>query len=164
MGWCGLLGADGRLWATHIGSSDPEEPLQGFRQLAERLWPEASLCRHDWHPALRERFIRYFEGSPETFTDVRVDLSWKSDFQQRVLELTRRIGYGRTTTYAELARRAGKPRAARAVGQVMAGNPLPLVIPCHRVVGCDGRLGGFSAPGGTVLKRRLLELEAAQPA
>ena len=68
---------------------------------------------------------------------------------------------GETVSYAELAGRAGSPNAARAVGGVMAGNRVPLLVPCHRVVGAGGRLGGFSAPTGVELKKRLLALEAA---
>ena len=72
----------------------------------------------------------------------------------------RRIPYGRTMSYAELAAKAGSPNAARAVGNCMAGNRIPLIVPCHRVVCSDGRLGSYSAPGGTRMKRRLLDLES----
>jgi methylated-DNA-[protein]-cysteine S-methyltransferase len=76
-----------------------------------------------------------------------------------VLEACRGIPYGRTTTYAELAAKAGNPRAARAAGSAMSHNPIPIIIPCHRVLHTGGGLGGFSAPGGLSLKERLLAME-----
>ena len=102
---------------------------------------------------------------PESRTrsgDVRIDPGQLTSFQRRVLEQCRRIPYGHTVSYAELAAKAGFPRAARAVGNCMAGNRIPLIIPCHRVVCAGGRLGSYSAPGGTGMKRRLLALEAQE--
>ncbi|GIS60136.1 MAG: hypothetical protein CM1200mP2_23610 [Planctomycetaceae bacterium] len=72
----------------------------------------------------------------------------------------RQVGYGQTTSYGEVARKIGRPGAARAVGTAMANNTVPILIPCHRVIAASGRLGGFSAPRGTRLKQRLLDLEA----
>ena len=83
-----------------------------------------------------------------------------SRFQRRVLNQCRRVPCGATISYARLAAKAGYPGAARAVGNCMAGNPIPLIVPCHRVVCSDGRLGAYSAPGGTAMKRRLLALES----
>lgn len=95
-----------------------------------------------------------------------VDLSWieldtdhMTAFQKQVTEQCRRIPAGKTMTYGELAACAKSPKAARAVGNVMAGNRFPLIVPCHRVVGCQGALGGFSAPDGISMKQRLLRLE-----
>jgi methylated-DNA-[protein]-cysteine S-methyltransferase len=88
-----------------------------------------------------------------------LDLTELTDFQRRVSLACRQIAWGNTCTYGELATRIGSPRAARAVGSVMARNRLPIVIPCHRVLGTAGRLGGYSAPGGLDTKRRLLQLE-----
>ena len=87
-------------------------------------------------------------------------LARSAGFQRRVLKQCRLIPYGRTMSYGELAAKAGSPRAARAVGNCMAANNIPLLIPCHRVVCSDGRLGSFSAPGGTSMKRRLLAMES----
>ena len=84
-------------------------------------------------------------------------------FRGRALRACRAIPRGQVITYAELARRAGSPGAARAAGSAMAANPLPVVIPCHRVVRCDGGLGDYSA-GGTAAKRRMLRAEGALPA
>jgi methylated-DNA-[protein]-cysteine S-methyltransferase len=82
-----------------------------------------------------------------------------SQFQAQVLKLTMDIKYGRTSTYKEIAAHLGNPLAARAVGRVEASNPIPLIIPCHRVIGSDGNLHGYGGPGGIKLKAWLLKLE-----
>ena len=107
-----------------------------------------------------DRLVRYLDGEPVDFDDVPVTLKHLSAFQRRVVAACRAIGFGRTRSYGELAAAAGSPGAARAVGQVMAGNRTPLIVPCHRVLAANGKLGGFSAPQGLAMKRRLLELEA----
>ena len=111
-------------------------------------------------PKLAAAFGAYFEGKPARF-DVRLDLDQVTEFRRRVLEACRQIPPGDTATYADLARSAGSPNAARAAGSTMANNRLPLVVPCHRVVRSDGTLGGFSSPPGLELKRRLFQMEGA---
>ncbi len=108
-----------------------------------------------------ERIRAYADGQRDQFLDIPVALNNATKFQRHVLEQCRRIGYGQTSTYGQLAAKAGYPQAARAVGGVMARNRLPLVIPCHRVVGSSGTLRGYSGCGGTAMKQRLLELEHA---
>jgi methylated-DNA-[protein]-cysteine S-methyltransferase len=103
---------------------------------------------------------RYFAGEPIDFSDVRIDLDDQDGFFQQIYAATRRIGWGHTTTYGTLAKALGAgPEAARDVGQAMARNPVPLIIPCHRVLAAGGKVGGFSAPGGSAAKMRMLELE-----
>lgn len=102
---------------------------------------------------------RFAEGQPVSFDDVPVDESHLTRFALRVTRACRGLAWGVTTSYGELATRIGRPKAARAVGGVMAANRTPLVVPCHRVIGAGGRLGGFSAPQGVAMKRRLLEME-----
>ena len=109
---------------------------------------------------LRTTIRQYLTGRPARLSQIRFAPFGGSPFARRVLEACRRIPYGQTRSYAQLAAAAGSPGAARAVGRVMASNRVPLVIPCHRVVGSAGKLGGFSAPGGLETKRRLLDLEA----
>lgn len=109
---------------------------------------------------LVRRLRAYASGEPDSFVDVAVDLEDYTPFQRQVLEECRRIPFGGTITYAQLAARSGTPRAARAVGNCMAANRIPLIIPCHRVVSADGTLGPYSAAGGTAMKRRLLALES----
>ncbi|MEX0825004.1 MAG: methylated-DNA--[protein]-cysteine S-methyltransferase [Pirellulaceae bacterium] len=101
----------------------------------------------------------FFAGSPDGLRHVRVDSSGWTSFFTDVYHACREIPAGETRRYAELAEAVGRPRAVRAVGQAMARNRVPLVIPCHRVVGSDGRLRGFSAPGGLKTKQTLLDRE-----
>lgn len=103
----------------------------------------------------------YFDGQAADLAHVPCDLPSDTMFSGRVLRACRAIPYGRTSSYGRLASVAGNPRAARGAAAVMARNPLPLVIPCHRVIYADGRLAGFSAPGGVAQKRRMLRLEGA---
>lgn len=102
--------------------------------------------------------LDYFAGRPADLSGITLDLAGCTPFQRRVYRALRTVPRGRTVTYGELARRLGAPGAARAVAGAMARNPVPLVIPCHRVMAAGG-LGGFSAAGGTDLKRRMLVLE-----
>ena len=108
-----------------------------------------------------KEFAHYFEGKRVKFS-AKLDLSGLSPFAQTVLRALAKVPYGKTITYGELARRAGSPKAARAVGSILASNPLPIVIPCHRVIAGEGSLGGFRAPGGLKLKRKLLRMERAR--
>lgn len=140
-----------------IGTLLPERSRTHLVAELSRRWsgavPDNALL-----PALTRQIADYFGGRRSEFA-VDCDLSGRTEFQKRVLAACRRIPAGRVVTYGELARRAGRPRAARAVGQAMASNPVPLVIPCHRVVAADGTMCGFSAAGGLDLKRRLLAHE-----
>src|SRR5207248_54529 len=114
-----------------------------------------------WVAEIAERLQSYAAGRDERFDDVPVDLSHLSAFQNRVVRACRRIDRGRVRSYGELAAAAGAPGAARAVGNVMAQNRYPIIVPCHRVVGSAGSLGGFSARDGVSMKRRMLEMEGA---
>jgi methylated-DNA-[protein]-cysteine S-methyltransferase len=105
------------------------------------------------------RIEDYAEGSAVDFADVTLDLAGVPEFNRRTYALLVGVGWGRTTTYGALARQLGDVTLSRAVGAAMGANPIPLVIPCHRVLASDGRAGGFSAPGGAEAKRRMLGLE-----
>jgi methylated-DNA-[protein]-cysteine S-methyltransferase len=107
---------------------------------------------------LSHRLRQYLEGEPVTFPD-KLDLSGATRFQQGVWQAVQAVPYGETRTYGWVTGQIGSPRAARAVGQALAKNPLPIVIPCHRVISSDGSLGGFS--GGLEIKEFLLRLERA---
>ena len=103
---------------------------------------------------------RYFEGEETDFSGFRLDLGEQDAFFKRIYAAARRVGWGHTTTYGALAKELGAgPEAARDVGQAMAKNPVALIIPCHRVLAAGGKVGGFSAPGGSAAKIRMLELE-----
>jgi methylated-DNA-[protein]-cysteine S-methyltransferase len=103
---------------------------------------------------------RYFAGEETDFSGVKLDLGEQDPFFERIYTAVRQVGWGRTTTYGALAKELGVgPEAARDVGQAMAKNPVALIIPCHRVLAAGGKVGGFSAPGGSAAKMRMLELE-----
>ncbi len=109
---------------------------------------------------LQEQITAYFEGNCVNFSrDIPLTIDGLSSFGISVLTACRAIEFGQTITYGRLAKKSGRPNSSRAVGSVLAKNPLPLLIPCHRVIRSDGRLGGFSAPGGVKLKKKMLELE-----
>jgi len=122
---------------------------------AETGWVESET---PFREAIRQ-LRNYFSGSRQSF-DLPLAPEGTS-FQLKVWEELRRIPYGETITYGELARRIGNPAASRAVGSANGCNPLPIVIPCHRVIGSNGKLTGFG--GGLAVKRRLLDLEQRQP-
>ena len=110
-------------------------------------------------PELAAGLRAYFDGRPVSFDGIELDDSLGTAFQRRVWRACARVRWGQTITYGELARLVGSPGAARAVGSALGRNPRPIIVPCHRVLAADGRLGGFSAPGGCDLKRKLLALE-----
>ena len=101
----------------------------------------------------------YLAGERVDFSGIALDLDGVGDFPRRIYAAARRIGWGQTTTYGDLARHAGSPGAARAVGQALGRNPIPIIIPCHRILASGGKVGGFSAHGGATTKERLLALE-----
>ncbi|MBN1120523.1 MAG: methylated-DNA--[protein]-cysteine S-methyltransferase [Anaerolineae bacterium] len=105
--------------------------------------------------------IRAYFGQPHTQFDMPVDLSGVSPFHRAALETVRGIPAGSVMTYKQVAEELGRPKSSRAVGQAMAHNPVPLVIPCHRVVGSSGKLTGYGGGGGIPTKRRLLQMEGA---
>ena len=108
--------------------------------------------------AVRRELDQYFRGKRRTF-DVRFDLAGLTPFQQKVLGATARVGYGDLATYKVVAKRAGNEKASRAAGQAVGSNPIPIVVPCHRIIASDGTLGGYS--GGLETKRCLLDIERA---
>jgi len=152
MGWVGILGSAKGLVRTTL----PQHSAQEARQL---LGNEVNYAV--WSPnlfdGLIKRFKTYFRGGKTAFPD-ELDLS-ATPFQHQVWKITRLIPYGETRSYAWVAEQIKSPKAVRAVGQALARNPLPIIIPCHRVVTTNGRLGGFS--GGVEMKKRLLHLEAS---
>jgi methylated-DNA-[protein]-cysteine S-methyltransferase len=133
------------------------EPEQEAEVLARRFGIRVLRSTRPIDPARRE-LDEYFERRRTRF-DLPVDLALVADFNRRVLDELVRVPYGEMVTYGELAARAERPRAARAVGTVMNRNPLPIVLPCHRVIGADGKLVGYG--GGLHRKEALLRLEGA---
>ena len=155
LGWIGLAVRHGQIVRLVFGhrsrqSIQPHLPPSSPRDADEASGPLREL---------RDRLLAFTSGTPDDFLDIPVDTSHLTEFQQRVLQKCREIPVGQTRSYGQLAQQAGSPRAARAVGTVMANNHVPLIIPCHRVIAAGGKLGGFSAPSGIHMKRRLHGLE-----
>ena len=153
MGWVGTLASAKGL----LGTTLPQRSAQEAKQLLDD-----SINHATWSPHLSddlvERLKAYFSGHKVTFPD-ELDLSGATPFQRKVWEITRLIPYGETRSYLWVAKQIKRPRAARAVGQALGRNPLPIIVPCHRVVASDGSLGGFG--GGLEMKQHLLCLEAS---
>lgn len=126
-------------------------------------FPTASQLADEpkWVAELMAGLERFAEGEPVDFSDVPLGVDHLSRFGRRVVAACRAISWGQVTTYGDLAAACGSPGAARAVGCVMARNRFPLVVPCHRVLASGGGLGGYSAPDGLRMKRRLLAMEAS---
>lgn len=153
LGWMALAADDDTVKHLVFGYRSEGECLAAIRL------PIAAVKRPGRWARLVERLQDYAAGGAVDFRDVPVDLEHLTPFQQRVVKHCRAIGYGQTRSYADLARASGSARAARAVGNTMACNRYPLIIPCHRVITADGRIGHFSSPDGPHMKARLLAME-----
>lgn len=165
------LGACAIAWR---GPADPHSaPLVTLVQLPEAT-PQATESRiarksGSHHPSapppriseIIEKIHKHLEGEAQDFRDVPVDLEGVGPFFRQVYEAAREIPAGQTRTYGEIAKAVGQPTAAQEVGQAMSKNPVPIIVPCHRVSAAGGKLGGFSAPGGPATKAKLLALEGA---
>ena len=153
MGWVGILGSAEGLLRTTLPQHSAQEAHQLLGDSINGATQSPPLLED-----LMERLRAYFGGYEAAFPD-SLDLSGATSFQREVWGKTRLIPYGETRSYAWVAEQIRRPGAARAVGQALARNPLPVIIPCHRVLTIDGKLGGFS--GGVEIKRQLLFLEAS---
>jgi methylated-DNA-[protein]-cysteine S-methyltransferase len=163
LGWMGVAGSGTTVVALTMGHASPEEVHSALAARARAhggAGANGALEERDWYPELRRALDRYARGQFVDFRPFKIDVGRTTEYRKRVLEAARQIPYGQTLSYGELAAKAGKPRAARAVGSAMASNPISLLIPCHRVVAAGGKLGGFSCRTGVELKQRLLEMEA----
>jgi methylated-DNA-[protein]-cysteine S-methyltransferase len=160
MGFCAIAWGDAGVARFQLPTKSAEA--------AERLIRRRALDAAPGAPAgdiaaVVEAAKRYFTGEEMDFSQVQLDLAGEDAFFAQIYAALRRVGWGRTTTYGALAKEAGAGReAARDVGEAMARNPAPLIIPCHRVLAAGGKIGGFSAPGGSKTKARMLELEGVR--
>ena len=110
--------------------------------------------------SLIKKVKEYYTGKKVDFMDCQLNLDNYTNFQKKILQTVKKISYGEIRSYKEAAEAAGYPRAYRAVGNTMRNNPLPLIIPCHRVIKSDGGLGGFSGKEGIALKREMIDIES----
>jgi O-6-methylguanine DNA methyltransferase len=143
------------LFALSFGGSEAE-----FADRLQRTGKRSVMRDPEKVKPAADQVRSYLAGLRKTI-DIPVDMSAMTDFQRQVLGAVRGVPRGRHITYGELAQRIGRPRAARAVGRALGSNPVPIVIPCHRVLAADGSLGGYSGRGGVRTKRALLQLEGA---
>lgn len=165
------LGACGIAWRTPADSG--ARPVVTAVQLPEatpqatesRIARKSGSTQRSEPPAeiaaIIDKIRKHLQGEVQDFRNVALDLEGVGPFFRTVYEATREIPAGQTRTYGEIAKAAGQPGAAQEVGQAMAKNPVPILVPCHRVSAAGGKLGGFSAPGGPATKAKLLLLEGA---
>ena len=134
------------------------------RSLLRRLPDAVETPPSDAAVRVVEAAQRYFAGEQVDFSQVAIDMGAQDPLFARIYQVVRGLGWGETTTYGEVAKALGEgPEVARDVGQAMARNPIPLIVPCHRVLAAGRKIGGFSAPGGSDAKARMLALEGVRP-
>ncbi len=158
-GSCGIAWSADGLTRLQIPDRDAAATERRLQARAETARPDEIPEWVNWAVVSLQR---YFTGRAIDFSSIAVDFKRCSDFHQRIYAALRGIAWGETTTYGALAATVGTPDAARAIGQAMGRNPVPIIVPCHRVLASGGKIGGFSAPGGATTKERLLELEGVK--
>jgi methylated-DNA-[protein]-cysteine S-methyltransferase len=159
IGWCGIGWGPRGIVAVQL----PEESEAATRARLRRRIPDAPETDP---PAQVQRAINQIvallRGEPEDLSEITLDMEGIAAFNALVYVIARKIPTGETRTYGEIAREAGAPEKAREIGQALGRNPFPIIVPCHRVLGADGKAGGFSAPGGVDTKLRMLTIERAR--
>ncbi|MCV0350754.1 MAG: methylated-DNA--[protein]-cysteine S-methyltransferase [Nitratireductor sp.] len=158
-GFCGAGWSDAGLVRFVLPTPEPDAVEQ---QLKARLPDAATSTPSGAMAGLVAATQRYFAGSEEDFSGFALDLSGISPFHRTLYTAMRRLAYGETTTYGALCESVGFPRATRETGAAMGRNPMPLIIPCHRVLAAGGKIGGFSAHGGIATKQKMLAMENAR--
>ncbi|MDQ0466758.1 methylated-DNA-[protein]-cysteine S-methyltransferase [Caulobacter ginsengisoli] len=159
IGPCGLVWGDDGVTNAVL----PEADLEATRQRLLRRTPAAVETEPTSEIATAIEAIReLFAGGQRDLADIKLDLAAVSDFQREVYAIARAIPPGETLTYGDIAKRLGGVQLAREVGQAMGKNPIPIIVPCHRVLAAGGGTGGFSAPGGVDTKLRMLTIEKAR--
>ena len=153
LGLCGVAWSDDGITRFRLPDPDPAAAEKALGAKGTPQEPPPHIA------AAVEEAKRYFGGERIDFGKINLDLAGVEPFRRSIYQALRAVAWGETVTYGELARRAGAPGAAQDVGIAMARNPVPLIIPCHRVLAAGGKLGGFSAPGRTEAKERMLALE-----
>jgi methylated-DNA-[protein]-cysteine S-methyltransferase len=171
LNWMAIAWRDDVLVGAAFGHASrraAEMSLARIPGLKESLYRADVVSHPDdfptWTADLVDRLTRFAEGEPVSFASVPLALGHLTPFAGKVVAACRRIPWGQTRSYGDLAAECGSSGAARAVGSVMAKNRYPLIVPCHRVLAAGGEIGGYSAPDGLKMKRRLLEMETLPPA
>jgi methylated-DNA-[protein]-cysteine S-methyltransferase len=169
LGWMSLAWRDDVLIGNVFGHASRRTAefalarIPGLPQSFLRVDTEGQMAGAPaWVAKLVDGLRRFAAGEPVSFNDVPLSLDHLTPFGRHVISACRRITWGQTRSYGDLAAECGSPGAARAVGSVMAKNRYPLIVPCHRVLAAGGELGGYSAPDGLKMKRRLLVMESLE--
>ena len=156
IGWCGIAWNGRGIAGVQLPEADEQHTrkrmLQRFSAAGEAIPP----------PEIRrvvENIVVLLDGEPSDLSDAELDMDGVPPFNRRVYEVARSIPPGGTLSYGQVAASLGAPGAALAVGQALGQNPFPILVPCHRVLAAGGKIGGFSAHGGTATKQRMLTLE-----
>jgi methylated-DNA-[protein]-cysteine S-methyltransferase len=160
LGFIGIAWSDTGLTRVSLFQRDRMTVERRLERLGVAASPEGEIPA--WVAALIRDIKAYADGEEIDFSGVPVDLRGVDDFQQAIYGAARQLAFGETTTYGELAKRAGHAGLPRETGQALGANPVPLVIPCHRIVAAGGKIGGFSAPGGSTTKEKMLALEGVR--
>lgn len=158
IGRCGIAWSDRGLTRLQLPEADAAATEA---RLARTSGARASTLPTSMETVIAE-VRRYCAGQAVDFGPIELDLNGVPPFHQEVYEAARAVAWGETVTYGELARRIASPGAARAVGQALGRNPMPIIVPCHRVLASGRKMGGFSAYGGVTLKERLLAMEGVR--
>lgn len=149
----------GVVYATAEGVVKVELPDAGRSDATSQTGQQSGLGPSKITVHAAGMLQRYFLGERVDFSDVPVVFDGLTPFRRKILTAIRKLQYGEISTYGQVARECGSPSAARAVGGALASNPIPVIVPCHRIVASDGGLTGFSAPGGMRTKLELLKME-----
>lgn len=159
IGQCGLVWSSTGISRVRFPSDSDDKTLANLLRgiQSEQVAPPPTIA------VAIAQINRLLHGETVDLSGLPMDLDGVADFHKRVYIETLKIPAGKTATYGDIAFRVGEPKAAQAVGQALGRNPIPIVVPCHRVLAAGGELGGFSGTGGGKTKRRLLEIEGALP-
>mgnify|MGYP003670573099 FL=1 len=161
IGRCGLAWTEAGLTGVQLPEADAEQTVARITRHGAELMKEA-----DVPPEIAEVIAAlkaFLAGDPTDFDGQRLDMARHSAFERAAYDALRKVPWGQTVTYGDLASAIGRPGGAQAIGTAMGRNSWPVIVPCHRVLGANGWLGGFSAPGGTLTKKALLAREGVYP-
>lgn len=159
IGTCAIAWGERGIVAAHL----PEPDTTAMRARMHQRFPAEA----ESEPTTEARhaiggIVALMQGEPRDLLEVALDMEGLPDFNRRVYDVARAIPPGQTLTYGEVAAKLGSPGSARAVGRALGANPFPIIVPCHRILAAGAKAGGFSAPGGTTTKMRMLTIEGAK--
>jgi len=160
LGECGIAWRGESIIATRLPDDSPEQMMDWLQSRTDSRLREPSEEVRDAITKIQAMLL----GQDVDLTSIRCDFRYADPFERQVYDLARTIPFGTTWTYGCIAEELGDKRQARNVGRAIGRNPIPIIVPCHRVVGADGKLVGFSATGGIDMKRRMLVIEGAEAA